>query len=345
MKRHVNLIVLLLLAVFIIFSVNGAFMGARRAQGFFNSAPMMIFWGVLLISLLIGFLVYASLRKRLSLMLIHAGCLLVLIGGMIGSERAHKLTNRLLGQGTFTEGQMNLNEGQSSHRVVSEENELVNELPFAVRLEEAFVEYYDKPLIGLDFGDGVRWTISAQAGKVFQIPDGRGTIQVVAAYKNFKMKQENGQMVPYESTEPGFNPAYQLVINPVKVKPETLYVFEKFPMHAMGGKTYRAEYIAPQMVKDYKSVLQIVKDGEIAKQATIEVNKPLYYGGYHFYQHTFAHDQSGSISGIMVVSARGVWLVFVGYAIIFLGVVMRFWPKLFTPGTHTKDVKEASDGI
>ena len=295
---------------------------------------MMIFWCVLLLCLLTGFLIYVSLRKRFSLMLIHAGCVLVLAGGMLGSEIGHRVFNRVFDQHLFTKGQMSLQQGEASNRVILETDEDVSELAFEVQLEKAFTEYYDEPAIGLHFGDGMRWTIPTQAGKVFRISDGRGTVQVVAAYKNFKMKQVNGKMEPHESTEPGSNPAYQLVFNPAGGEPETLFVFEKFPMHAMGGKTYHAEYIAPKMVKDYKSTLQIVKDGKVLKQATIEVNKPLFYGGYHFYQHTFAADQSGPVSGIMVVSARGVWLVFVGYGMIFVGLVKQFWPGLLGRGRN-----------
>jgi cytochrome c biogenesis protein ResB len=99
-------------------------------------------------------------------------------------------------------------------------------------------------------------------------------------------------------------------------------------MHAMGERSFHAEYIKPRMVKDYKSVLQVTEEGRLMKEATIEVNKPLYYSGYHFYQNTFAFDNSGPVSGIQVVSARGVWLVFIGYALILIGIVMQFGSKL-----------------
>ncbi len=293
-KRYINLMILLLLAVFIIFSVNGAFMGARRAQAFFNSIPMMTFWGVLLFVLIAGFFMYASLRKRFGLMLIHGGCLLVLGGGVLGSEAGFRFFNQLFDQQSFTKGQMTLHQGQSSNRVVSEMEDSINELPFAVRLEKAFVEYYDEPAIRLHFGDAMHFMIPSQVGEKIEIPDGRGTVQIITAYKNFKMKQVDGQRIPYDSDGPESNPAYQLTITLAGGKPETLFVFERFPMHAMPGKIYSAEYVAPQIVKDYKSDLQVVKDGELVKQATIEVNKPLFYGGFHFYQHTFSYDQLGA---------------------------------------------------
>lgn len=342
-KRYVNLIILLLLAVFIIFSINGAFMGARRAQAFFNSVPMMIFWGVLLIVLIAGFFIYASLRKRFGLMLIHGGCLLVLAGGVLGSEAGFRFFNRVFEKQSVTRGQMMLHQGQSSNRVVSETEDNISVLPFAVRLEKAFIEYYDEPAIRLHFGDAMYFMISSKVGEKIEIPDGRGTVQVIKAYKNFKMKQVDGQLVSYDSAGPGSNPAYQLAIMLAGGELETLFVFEKFPMHAMTGKIYSAEYVAPQMVKDYKSTLQVVRDGEVVKQATIEVNKPLFYGGFHFYQHTFSYDQLGPVSGIMVASARGVWLVFLGYGMIFIGLLKQFYPKLFMKKCDTKDMKGPLD--
>ncbi len=78
------------------------------------------------------------------------------------------------------------------------------------------------------------------------------------------------------------------------------------------------------MVKDYYSTLQIWKDRQLVKMGTIEVNKPLYYGGYHFYQSTYGVDQFGAYSGLLVTSARGVAWVFAGYALIFGAMVVHF---------------------
>lgn len=327
-KRYINLMIVLLLTGFIIFSVYGAFAGARGAQRFFNSVPMTIFWGFLLCVLIAGFFVYTSMQKRFALMLIHLGCVFVLAGGMYGSEKGHALTNRLFEKQVFTEGTMTLHQGQSSDRVILGEGEDTVELPFSIQLKEAYIEYYDEPAIGIHFSDGMSFKIPIAMAAVFQVPDHRGTIQITNVYRNFKMKSQNGQMVPYDSAEPGLNRAYGLTFTPTGGAGETIFVFEQFPMHATSGQRFHAEYIAPAMVKDYKSVLQVLNDGKAVKEATIEVNKPLYYGGYHYYQNTFGYDEQGPVSGIMVTSARGVWGVFAGYALIFMGLLFRFWSKL-----------------
>lgn len=110
---------------------------------------------------------------------------------------------------------------------------------------------------------------------------------------------------------------------------EAMTRHDKLPFTVKLAKTwavyYENETAAGAMVKDYYTILQILKDEIVVKEATIEVNKPLYYGGYHFYQHTFGADQFGAYSGLQVTSSRGTMLVFAGYALIFAALVRYFW--------------------
>lgn len=108
---------------------------------------------------------------------------------------------------------------------------------------------------------------------------------------------------------------------------EAMTTHERLPFSVRLVKTWATYYDDNPhgMVKDYYSTLEILEEGQAVKKATIEVNKPLYYGGYHFYQHTFGTDQFSSYSGLLVTSVRGVWLVFAGYALIFVGLIWHFW--------------------
>ncbi|HOL32134.1 MAG TPA: cytochrome c biogenesis protein ResB [Anaerohalosphaeraceae bacterium] len=342
-KQLMNGLVLILLGILAVCAVYGAFLGAQQAQAFFSSPVMIGFWCLLMAVLAAGFAVYSVLRRKSALMLIHGGCLAVLAGGMIGSQKAHQWAAARLGGPDWTKGQMQLQPGQSASHVKLETKDQPGHLPFEVRLKDASIDYYDKPAIGLYFNDGAGWVIKAEKGEPITIPDGRGTIEVSAVYRNFKLRSENGQMVPYESDEPGTNPAYQLVYRPAAGQQETFYVFERFGMHTLSDRTCRAEYIAPRAVKDYKSTLQIIQNGRVVKEAAIEVNKPLYYGGYHFYQHTFGYNQSEPVSGIMVVSARGIGFVFGGYGMILAGLAMHVWPKLFAQ-RRKSDSRRGNDG-
>lgn len=325
-RKTANLLIVLFLVAFIVCSVYGAFIGAQQARAFFNSPVLIVFWCLLLVFMLAGFAVYASLRKRYSLLLIHLGFLLVLAGGMIGSDMGLHISNQFIDPNIIPTGVIQLRPGHSSHLVETDTG--VGELPFSIRLKDAFVEYYDEPVIQFSLSAEQVYTIPLELGEAYELPDDLGTIQIIGVYKNFKMRKQDGQMKPYDSPEPGSNPAYELVFSPAGQPSQQFFVFERFGMHAMPGQTFRADFIRPHMIKDYKSILEVVNNGKIVKQKTIEVNKPLFYGGYHFYQNTFTFDQHGPVSGIQVAASTGVWTVFFGYGVIFAGLTMHFWNKL-----------------
>ena len=343
MRKRFNLVIVFFLAAFAVLSVYGAFLGAERAQAFFNAVPMTVFWCLLFVLLAAGFAVYPLLRKQYSLALIHLGCLWVLAGGLYGSQRVHQWVDRLSGRTTCAKGLMELRPGQLSDLVfVSADEDVVN-LPFSILLEDAFLEFYGSPAIRLYHENHALIDIPAIAGQPVSLPEGLGTVQVVKVFKNFKLKQTDDRMVPYDDEEsPDSNPAWELLVTGSNGETSTVYAFERFPMHTMGTGHYSAEYRRPQMVKDYKSVLQVVDQGQRVKAAIIEVNKPLYYKGYHFYQSTFQFDASGRpISGLSVVSSRGVWIVFAGYGLIFTGLLVQCWGR-FIPRLQTRSEASAT---
>lgn len=222
-RQNILGISILMLLFLTIMSINGAFLGAERAKIFFNSLPMAIFWIFLSVFLLAAFVIFPSLKRKRFLFLVHFGCILVLFGGIFGSDLCHRILNK----SRITSGLMPLRPGQISELVFDKEFTSHKSLPFSVKLVETYVELYNQNDL--------------------------------------------------------------------------------------------------RMVKDYKSELQIIVNNEVVKEDTIEVNKPLYYGGYHFYQSTWITDEIGPLSGISVESAQGVWLVFSGYAFIFIGLILHFW--------------------
>ena len=58
-------------------------------------------------------------------------------------------------------------------------------------------------------------------------------------------------------------------------------------------------------VKDWKSLLQVERDGEVLAKKSIEVNSPMEFAGVNMYQHTFSHrpDDDGSL-GSMIAKAE-----------------------------------------
>jgi hypothetical protein len=103
-----------------------------------------------------------------------------------------------------------------------------------------------------------------------------------------------------------------------------------------GGRTpghgHRDDSPAPELyllkpvgpVSAYKSDVEVHQDGRKAASQVIEVNEPLHWGGYHFYQHSY--DSRGeSYTILSVASDSGLPAAYAGMALLVLGAFWRFW--------------------
>ncbi|ODS32647.1 MAG: ResB-like c-type cytochrome synthesis protein [Candidatus Scalindua rubra] len=85
---------------------------------------------------------------------------------------------------------------------------------------------------------------------------------------------------------------------------------------------------AGMAVKDYKSILRVVEDGKTVLTKTIEVNDPLKYKGYVFYQSSY--DPEGErYTGLQVTRNPGLIVVYSGFILLCVGVVFIFYVKPF----------------
>jgi len=81
-------------------------------------------------------------------------------------------------------------------------------------------------------------------------------------------------------------------------------------------------------VKDYKSILRVVEDGKTVMTKIIEVNDPLKYKGYVFYQSSY--DPEGErYTGLQVTRNPGLIVVYTGFILLCIGVVFIFYVKPF----------------
>ena len=76
-------------------------------------------------------------------------------------------------------------------------------------------------------------------------------------------------------------------------------------------------------IKEYQSHLVIRQDGRKVASKVIEVNDPLYYGGYRFYQMGMDGDQAWT--SITVKSDAGWLTVLAGMILLMLGTFIQFW--------------------
>ncbi|MHC4960291.1 MAG: DUF805 domain-containing protein [Planctomycetota bacterium] len=94
-----------------------------------------------------------------------------------------------------------------------------------------------------------------------------------------------------------------------------------------GRPTYWFEVFKTSMALDWFSVLTAVDhEGNELKSHNVQVNSPLRYGGYRFFQATAATTPDGlSVSGISVTYNPGVIFMYIGYYVLTLGVCYIFF--------------------
>lgn len=92
---------------------------------------------------------------------------------------------------------------------------------------------------------------------------------------------------------------------------------------------YVFSLVKTQQQRDWFSVLNVLNDqGKKMDSHAVQVNSPLRYGGYRFFQATAATDRDGlGVSGISVTRNPGVTFMYVGYTVLTIGVCWIFFVK------------------
>ena len=115
-------------------------------------------------------------------------------------------------------------------------------------------------------------------------------------------------------------PAVELSIGPAGAR-EDMLLWMDTPVDIPG---YRLVYVQEERVADFYSVLQILDGDEVVAEKKIEVNDPIRYGGYAFYQQSY--DSKGlSWSGLQVRKDPGVPLVYGGFLVQIIGMIIIFY--------------------
>jgi hypothetical protein len=313
---------LILIGGLIILTVWGAFLGAQRAQGLFNSIPAAVYWVVLMLSLVVGMMVFSRLRHAPGLLLIHAGCALVLAGAIWGSEAGHSLQRRLLGTTPIRRAEMVILEGSHEDQVQRTDGQF-EALPFALALDDFRIEYYKPAYLWVQMPNGRDLKIPANPGVLHDLGPGLGQIKILRTFENFKIAIDPNGRTAYDDPNAGSNPAIEVqVIGPAGTI-ERKFAFERYPpQHGHEGDlilSYR------RTIKDYISQVRVVTKG--MPQKAIEVNRPFHYGGYYFYQSSYGLDSETNkpYTVLTVVCDRGLNLVYLGYAALFVGLAWHLW--------------------
>lgn len=96
--------------------------------------------------------------------------------------------------------------------------------------------------------------------------------------------------------------------------------------HATDHDAYLIMASRPGPIKDYKSSLVVVDEGQQVAAKVIEVNDPLHYGGYHFNQQSY-DIREGQYTVLGVKSDSGLWPVYTGFFLLCAGIFWLFWAQ------------------
>ncbi len=334
LKRAVLWAALVAILLLTLLSIYGAFLGAERAQVFFNSLPLACYWFALAVLLILGIIVFRRLRAVPSLLLLHLGCILVLAGGLWGSQAGQRVQKQLFGIDRIPRGVMKMNIAADTplNRVADENGNPLGELPFSVRLKTFRLDYYTPGFLLVQSRDGQSWKLPAEEGARIAL-GGRGKATIEAVYENFKLAMEDGKRVAYDAAGDA-NPALRVRIERPDGTAAPGLVFMHFGPMFTEPVDFDLRYERP--VKDYVSEVEVVKDGQVVAAKAIEVNRPLHYGGYHLYQYQIDEDEAGQYTVLQVVSDSGLNLVYGGYLMLVSGAFWHFWGRRVLAALKTR---------
>lgn len=289
----------------------------------------------------------------------HVSMLLILGGGVIRGVWGQK-------------GHLELREGQLSTFFMSEKG-VVQEIPFGVHLVDFDIEVYEEPgetpaapdedslgqviaqwpekelaaAIPVMVGAEYRWPSEAEVSSANDIYH----IRILQYLPDFSVNVDTRE-VTNRSNEPR-NPAVLVSVVSASGHTNDHWLFANFPdfdMHANSDSntvptpfkmTLELEGSSGQQgsspsIKDYKSHLQIIENDKVVLEKTIEVNAPLSYKGYSFYQASYdPNDMTYTL--LQVVNDPGVPVVYAGFALMILGLTIVFYvcPWLKARGERT----------
>ncbi len=315
-----GLFVILLLTAF---SICGAFIGAERAQRFFNLIPMAVYWVLFAILLAAGIAFFPRLLHIRGLFLVHLGGAIVLAGGIWGSRAGLKIQDALLGGETIRAGQIVIYEGQTQKTVSTEETSQ-KDLPFAVKLVDFKIEYYEPGVLLIQTTGGNVFKIKSEPGTDCNIGSDYGSVEILRRFENFKLTLEGNKRIVIDDPNPGApgNPALELLLKRPDGSQVTRYAFERFAGHV--NVNDRMSFSYRRAIRDFISDLEVIKDNKVAARKNIEVNKPLHFGGYIFYQQGY-DDDAGRYTVLRVTSDKGLITVYLGFILLCAGVFWHLW--------------------
>lgn len=300
-------------------TIYGAFLGADRAKVLFNSRPLQIFWILLAVLLALGIVLLPGWYRRPAIVMMHLGMLLILAGSFLGTPRGHDLACRYFNGNPWLHGYMTIEENTAVNKVLAGPG-YHRQLPFGVFLEDFQLEYYQPGRLYVQ-SEGRVLSAPAQPGQTLILPDG-AVITILQVFDNLKVRLSAQGRLLLEDPKPGFNYALEVEYQPLDGSADKRIVFKRELAAIHDGGELSMFY--QRDIKDYISVVRIFAGERQWGSFAIEVNKPLVFMGYHFFQTGYDEDM-GRYTVLTVKSASGLNLVYAGLLLVTAATFWHFY--------------------
>ncbi len=268
-------------------------------------------------------------KKMLGSFFSHVSILIILLGALIGA---------FFGEKEF----IKIHEGEEMSSFTVQDKRQI-ELPFSIRLDKFIYSEHIDPKERLlvcsaqndeccskdnpsGFGKdhGCIAELPTEIGVESDIANTGYRIKVLRYLGDFTMDTVT-KVAQNRSARPD-NPAIEVRLKDKSGQVSTFWVFARFPdMHQKMDPNFKFTYrYLPRRPKDFISKVTILKGGAEIMKKDIRVNEPLRFDGYTFFQSSY--DTEGlSWSGLQVVRDPGVGVVYTGFILLILGLVIIFY--------------------
>ena len=252
-----------------------------------------------------------SFSKRWGSNITHVSILIILVGSLISFFSSVR-------------GTIEFQEGQMVDSFVSDKG-LVS-LNFKVMLQDFHLEWYSPQQFKIKFyvqDKNIRGYHQVVAQKEYRIKGTDYSFSLLQYFPDFAMDESNKAINVSPSPH---NPAVLLAINSPKGKEER-WVFAKH-QETHFGKDQNIKFLFDwePMIKEFRSTVKFI-DGQIQTVRSIKVNSPAEFKGYTFYQLGY-DEKRPDWTTLEVVKDPGVTLVFVGFILLNLGIILVFLQKV-----------------
>jgi len=208
----------------------------------------------------------------------------------------------------------------------------IKELPFSVHLNDFRLEHYKPGSIVVYLPDDTTHRILVETGSEHNLGPEVGKVKIVRTFERFRLVMEDNQREAIDAPDGEPMPALEVIIERPDGSQLKRYVFEPSQGY-MYQDNFQMSYL--RIISDYISKLQIIENNKVVAEKDIEVNHPLHYGGYHFYQHSY-DAEAGQYTVLAVTSDTGLALVYAGYLMLCIGVFWQLWLRRIFTGIKLK---------